>query len=144
MPESEGRLGIALNAVAVDDPDADMSQRRSHVRLLTLSPHGYIVQDEAYIDGIEARGAQFSRGANGERVIVGTIVSDARTLSPSAQLRAAIEGPQAEENPENEEKPPATEQAGWVFVAMPLDPYDDPCLPKTRAQETRSRARLND
>jgi hypothetical protein len=125
--EDQYRLTLALNAEGIDESDAE--PRRDHVRLFTMTSNGVLIGDEAYIDGIEAEGAQLLRGKDGERIIVGTIQSDIRPLNPSEQLAEALKIDSAD--PENQPaapKPDEIEQEGWVFVATALEPYDDPCL----------------
>lgn len=129
LTEPDGRFTVALNAEGVDEKDEP--QRRDHVRLFTVSPRGVLIEDEAYIDGIEAEGAAFFRGAEGIRVVIGTIQSDARVPTPTEQLAEALK--RDDSDPKNAAPPPKAEeilQQGWVFLASGLDIYDDPCLIK--------------
>lgn len=129
--EEDGRIVLGVNAAAVPGETAGAA-RRDHVRLFTLSTLGVLIGDEAYIDGLGATGVGLLRGKNGERIVVGTIRSDARPTTPSQQLAEALK--KDETAPENQPPPPKPEEIeeeGWVFVATALDEYDDPCA-KTR------------
>lgn len=143
--EEDGRITLAVNAEALE-VEAVRTDHRSHIRLFTLASNGVVIADEPYVNGLSAQGAQLQRGAAGERIVIGTIRSDARPPTPSEQLAARLKGNEAvpettpENAPENTESPPVAaeiEQAGWVFVATALEPYDDPCLVKPASSKAR-------
>lgn len=146
--EPDGRLEMMMNAVAVPgahDP--------SHIRLLTLSPRGAIIQDEAYLLGREAAAFDFENGWNGERIVTGTIMQDVAPPAPDkgsfvandmyealggdlptdkkaeAAKEHAGQTSTAAKDAENDDKglPLKPVMRGWVFVATALDPYEDPC-----------------
>lgn len=121
MVIEDGRIILAMNAKA--EPG---SKERDHVRMITLASHGVIVDDESYIEGIEAEAKDFVRGWNGERVVTTTILSDS---VPLMQI-------DPEESGNAETQPPVEEplQKGWIFVATALDPYDDPCKKKRKGR----------
>ena len=63
----------------------------NHVRLLTLSPRGAMIQDESYYEGLQARATGFTEGWNGERVITAIIEDDATAvnIAPTTLARMA-------------------------------------------------------
>jgi len=125
MRNEDGRIIVAMNARA-----AEGSGRRDHIRMLTLSSRGVIVEDESYIEGVQAKAYDFIRGWNGERVVTATIESDSSPLAEDMVGDNFII-PQASSDDDDDDATAsqAREQLtkGWVFVATALDPYDDPC-----------------
>ena len=129
MRNEDGRIIVAMNAKAMDG-----GGHRSHVRMLILSPRGVIVEDESYIEGVQAKGNDFVRGWNGERVVTATIESDSTPVAEDmvgddfivAQAVGAADGQKKQEQVSK----------GWVFVATALDPYNDPCeIKRSSAQQ---------
>lgn len=85
---------------------------RTHVRLMTFSPRGYLMNVEEFT---EAQGAQtytLREGFQGERIMGGY-----------TQIKYA-EGATSNGIPINT-------YDGWLVAAPALDPYEDPCLPKS-------------
>lgn len=120
MRNEDGRLIVALGAKA-----AEGTGHRDHVRMLILSPRGEIVEDESYIEGIQAHASDFVRGWNGERIVTATIESDSKPLEDDMIdddfiVAKAVDAGDAAEKKEVVSK-------GWVFVGTALDPYADPC-----------------
>lgn len=120
----DGRISVLLNARA--GPDADATAMRSHIRLLTLSPRGWIMQDEAYVNGLQARATDLISGLNGERIVTAIIESDARPTPPDVMNAHLGEGDTGAEETTGK---PAYE--GWVFVGTALDPWQDHCRART-------------
>lgn len=127
LSQGDGRFTVGANARAraIENPRND---HRSHIRLFTVAANGVLIDDEAYIDGLSAAGVQILRGGENERVVIANMQSDARPQPPTAQLATALEqsATPAEERT-NPPLPAEIEQEGWVFVATPLETYDDPC-----------------
>ena len=126
MHHPDGRIGLFMNAKALESGNGT-----SHVRLLTLSPRGAIVQDEAYYEGLRARATDFTEGWNGERVLTAIIDDDAtltgNEIEPIVVVGLAADDGSDGKGEEDEKKPEDPVLKGWVFVATALDPYEDPC-----------------
>lgn len=131
----DGRMGIGLNA--------EYTGKRGgydHIRLVTLSALGEVMQDEAYMQGAGAQAAQITKGMKGERIVAAKtrinpnmkethgqhefafrVVAGADTYTLEddviiAEHKGAVAG-----------DPANFVDTGWLFVATPLDPYKDPC-----------------
>lgn len=124
----DGRVIVAMNTEA-----AGTALEASHIRLLTLSPRGALIQDESYLSGIEATAHDFDMGWNGERIVTATI---RKVPAPPAEDNIIGSGLFNLQEPEEFEV--KTDEAGnvieedpitkgWVFVGTALDPYVDPC-----------------
>lgn len=152
LPLADGRVVVLANAAAAADGYSD------HIRLLTLSPRGRIMEDESYMEGIAAQARHIVRGRGGERIVsavIQTSASDraraqevelitdalirrereaaetaAQPLPGAEDLRAMI----ADDIPAD--IPDEIRSEGWVFIATPPDPYADPCIPP-QAQPAR-------
>lgn len=122
MRNEDGRVVVAMNAKA--EPGTG---HRSHVRMLILSPRGVIVEDESYIEGVEAKATDFVRGWNGERVVTATIESDAKPLEEEMVGDDFIVAEAVGGGPDEPQQKRDLVSKGWVFVATALDPYADPC-----------------
>lgn len=132
MPHPDGRLTVALNAKTADDVEKDIDDR-DHIRLFTVSAQGVLLNDEAYIEGIEADGQKLVPGHNGERVVIASVLTDTRPVTPAAQLADAMKSADPTIAAEIKRPPPTADDIdheGWVFVATPLEKYDDPCAVK--------------
>ncbi len=136
--EKDGRINMVMNAFALEDSD-----QRDHIRLLTFSPRGVMLQDESYITGRQATATDFFSGGNGERIVTAIIEDDAQPppietilneeegdASGSAAESEEQDEPEEETEAAPEEEPPVHE--GWLFVGVPLDLYEDPCHKKKR------------
>lgn len=103
----DGRASILLSAGAMD------SNRRSHARVMTLSPQGRIQHLEDFTDGQNAAAYRLVPGIGGERVLVG-----------HAQTSF---GDKQEEN--DASAAPVYTYDAWLLAAVPLDSFEDPCAP---------------
>ncbi|MCB9989616.1 MAG: hypothetical protein H6868_09860 [Rhodospirillales bacterium] len=124
MVTPEGRFNLLLNA-STEENDPEL---RDHIRMVSLSPRGVLLEDEAYIEGRQAKAMDFVPGPNGERVVTATIESDAKPPPIEEILEEDKTGQPAEQTDEAEVKPPPPVQEGWVFIGTALDPYNDPCV----------------
>jgi hypothetical protein len=129
--EDDGRIMMMINAEMMENLlGAD------HIRLLTLSPRGALIRDEAYLSGEEAKANDYVEGWQGERIVTSTIrkipVPQAKQdIIGSGLFRLRDRGEdkvvKAEGEDAAEEKLPDPQTRGWVFVATALDAYEDPC-----------------
>ena len=104
MAYDDGR-SVALMA-ALPKTIAD----RTHVRLMTFSPRGYLMNVEEFSEGQGAQAFTLGEGFQGERIMAGF-----------AQIKYA------EATAINEI--PIDTYNGWIVAVPALDPYEDPCLP---------------
>ena len=139
------RLSVLANARAQDPENAV----KSHIRLLTLSPRGILLDDQAYMEGHEAEARQLIPGWTGERIVTASIEirkmpgdEDGQKLEliTDALARRQKEQEMAGEAEKTAETPPAVEaetkavpeketrHEGWVFVATRPAAYTDPCI----------------
>lgn len=101
---SDGRASVLLDA------QARTTKQQTHARLLTFSPRGYLMNVENYTYLSGGRGLSLHAGRDRERIVSGY----------------------ARMHPPAEDKPGATDESafnGWIYAAVSLDPYKDPCLP---------------
>lgn len=112
----DGRLTLVMNA----QPKLAGAQA-PHMRMLTLSPRGAILHDEAHVDGAGAAVQDASVSAGGNRVLVITVDAGDNAASAAGDSKAAAAL--------TEKK--ALFQRGWVMVAPPLGRYNDPCVKRT-------------
>lgn len=133
----DGRITIMANA-DVKKGDEDGS---NHIRLLTLSPRGDLMNDESYMQGRRADSSQLIEGRNRERIVIATIEAKTAESGETTELitdsiaRKAKLGP---EKPDHDAVAMGDGSAsgvvdilrrqGWVFVATALPPYRDPCV----------------
>ena len=88
MVHEDGRATVMLNAIARDVLVRDdygihgETNKRDHIRLLTLSPRGELLRDEPYIEGQNAQASQLARGHHGERVVTAFVQGNAGSLLP--------------------------------------------------------------
>ncbi len=102
--EKDGRTTVLMNAA----PIKTMNAGRSHIRLLTLSPEGYTMRDDAYIEGAHSEAYRLIRRDNGMRYVAGM-----------AQTGYA--------DPENKKDKTYTTYDAWMMAVPPLEKYADPC-----------------
>ncbi|MCB9990834.1 MAG: hypothetical protein H6867_05580 [Rhodospirillales bacterium] len=120
--EADGRIILMMNAQAVDGQGG-----HDHIRILTLSPRGILINDESYYEGLLAKATDFVPGWNGERIFTATIADDAASYEEE-DVPITVIGLVPDEENEGEEKVPEDPvHKGWVMVATALDPYEDPC-----------------
>lgn len=127
--EPDGRMSVMANAT-VKSKDEDGS---NHIRLLSFSPRGDIMSDEAYMQGRRAEALQFIPGRSRERLVIATIdaITDNKTekKETAAQeiAKKQIFGP-AKPAKNNAAASDILRYQGWMFAATPLPPYKDPCV----------------
>lgn len=112
-----------------DDDETDEEQVRDHIRILTLSPYGVLINDEAYIAGLGARGFGIRHGPDDTRVVIGSTLSDVKPLNfemVDGQV-VLLDDPDALEAGDGDDAAPPIRK-GWVFLGMPLPSYRNPCL----------------
>ncbi len=122
--EEDGRIVLMMNAKPVEgkgDP--------AHVRMLTLSPRGGLIGDEAYYEGMMAQATDYVPGWNSERIMTAVIEEDMNAEKKEDGEVVVIGLAADEKKDEKAEAPPPAKvvHRGWVFVATALDPYVDPC-----------------
>lgn len=110
LTEGDGRIVAAASATAID------SGNRNHIRLVVFSPRGELMQDEAYIDGLGARGSSMTRGWGDQQIVTATVDSDEKPADPNANAFR-----------NSAETGTAIAQKGWVFVASGLPSWTDSC-----------------
>jgi len=137
----DGRSTIVANAKAAREGFSD------HIRLLTMTPRGQVMEDESYMEGVAAHATYFSLSDNAERLIAATIQTSNRAEKEARKVElitdAIIRREQEEKQGENidinaisaeemqdiEDSIPETFRTqGWVFAATPLGLFDDPCI----------------
>ncbi len=115
----DGRIAFVANATALED-----APESHHVKLITLSSRGQMIQDESYSEGLDSRAQAVFLTVNKEMAAVGAVHID-----PAAGEEGEAFGPPVPAAPSA--PPPAPElpvQQGWIFVAPGLDVYNDPCI----------------
>lgn len=123
--EPDGRKILIMNARIVEGQSG-----HNYVRMVTLSPRGAVIGDEAYYEGLQTRATDYVEGWNGERVMT-AVIQDETGGRPDEQQPITVIGPgetadqAAAAAPELEPDRPVYK--GWIFIATALDPYDDPC-----------------
>lgn len=120
-PQKDGRFVVSMNA-AVDKPRPDYND---HIRMVTLSARGAILNDESFLRGLKARVAQVAQSSGGDIALTATVLQPQKKpeeeYGPHKPLAA---GQQPAE-------PPPLEQ-GWIAVVPAPAAYDDPCGPVRR------------
>lgn len=118
----DGRIELMMNAKAIEGQGGE-----DHIRLLTLSPRGAMIGDEAYHQGLKATATDFADGMNGERIFTATIEEDQES-NPNKEDDIVVIGLASGEGKPKAEPPPKKPiYKGWVLVATALDAYQDPC-----------------
>lgn len=102
----DGRADVLVDAIQHSLFD------RAHVRLMTFSPRGYLMNVGEFSEGQGSHAFRLVKGPKGERVMAGW-----------AQMKYA-------EVTSVEEIPVSTYDA-WLVAAPSLDPYEDPCKPRS-------------
>ncbi|MDB5490393.1 MAG: hypothetical protein JWO78_242 [Micavibrio sp.] len=134
LAEDDGRVMIMANAT-VKRGDEDGS---NHIRLITLSPRGEVMGDEAYMQGKRAEAVQLIAGGSRERLVIATIdaVIDGTGKKETASQRIARQQMIGPVKPESGPAAPDTMRTqGWVFAATPLPAYNDPCVIRAERAE---------
>lgn len=102
----DGRVSVLLDGMKIRDRD------RGHVRLLTLSPRGNVIDTTNFTDGQNAQGYALTLGHDNERVVVGhsqiVMPDDVRIGEKMKPMEPYV-------------------YDGWIFAATPLDAYTDVC-----------------
>jgi hypothetical protein len=108
LNHKDGRLSLLINAKANEG-----SLSRDHIRLLTLTNLGEVMNDEPYVDGVDANARELFLGRVSERILISNVKARTKLEEEQEKNTTYIE-----------------EMKGWVVVATPLDPYEDPCSDK--------------
>jgi len=115
--QKDNRIVVTLNATA----DRDAKEDQDHVRIITLSPRGIMLDDEAYVMGLKAHAAEVTHNANGDIVLATTILKEQKISEEQfGPAKPLPDGKQPE-------MPPPL-QEGWVALIPAPDEYSDPCL----------------
>jgi len=118
---NDGRFAVTVNALAPKG-----SGGRDHVRLLTLSARGAVIDDEAYINGVSAMARNSIVSPEGARVVFSTTTTDSKPLKTEIIDNHLV----IVEEPDVDDGKPRAHQ-GWIFLGAPLpEKYNDPCLVK--------------
>lgn len=116
-PQGDGSVMVTLNATAQGKGDA----YQDHVRLVTLSPRGSMLGDQAFMSGLKTRAVQMEKNGAGSFVLVASTLQPQKTSEQEFGPAPALpEGQPPEE--------PAPLEAGWVAVIPPPEAYTDPCV----------------
>lgn len=119
---ADGRVVVAANAQAHDSYDSSI---HDHIRVLSLSPRGIMLDDQSYLNGLKAQASDVTSSASGETVVIATILKEQK----KSEQEYGPEKP-VPEGQQPEPEPPL--QEGWVMVVPGLDLYEDPCVRKPR------------
>lgn len=101
----DGRASVLINAGAME------SQRRSHVRLVTLSPQGGVHHLEDFTEGQNATASRLVSGMGAERILIGHAQTSFGEKQEGNEAAAA----------------PSYTFDAWLMAAEPLNLFDDPC-----------------
>lgn len=114
----DGRIVLMLNAKATPG-----SLQSNHIRLLTLSPRGVLMEDEPHMKGMESKAVQLLKGTKQERIIIA-----------NAEIPPKLQEEETEKSVDKTEakKPQKSVMKGWIVVATALDPYEDFCKANER------------
>lgn len=118
----DGRVVVVANARAADSYDPAL---QDHIRVLSLSPRGVMIDDQSYLNGLKAESHAVTRNASGETVVTSTILKQQKTSEE--EYGPAVPVPEGTQVP-----PEKSLQEGWVMVVPGLDSYEDPCMRKPR------------
>lgn len=138
------RSTILVNARAQDRE----GPVKNHIRLLTLSPRGILLDDQAYMEGHAAEARQLIPGWTGERIVTSAVeirkmpgdqkpelITDAlarREKEQALEDALAESGDTPPEPGENDAALLAADNEArhesWVFVATRPAVYNDPCI----------------
>lgn len=106
MAYDDGRAQVLVDAVQHKLVD------RAHIRLMTFSPRGYLMNVEEFSDGQGAHAFRLAKGPKGERAMSGWVQTKYADVASVEEI-------------------PVSTYDSWLVVAPPLDPYDDPCKPRS-------------
>ena len=115
--QKDNRIVVTINATA----DRKDKEAHDHVRIITLSPRGIMLDDEAYLMGLEAKAVEVTQNANSDIVLVTTILKEQK--KPEEEFGPPKPLPEGKQP----DVPPPL-QEGWVAVIPAPDLYTDPCL----------------
>lgn len=113
----DNRIVMTANAKA----DPKKKEDFDHIRMITLSPRGIMLDDEAYLIGLQAQVAEVARTERGDFMLAGTVLKEQKKGEEEfGPVKPLPDGKQPEEPPPLQE--------GWVAVIPAPDLYEDPCL----------------
>lgn len=116
---ADGRASLLLDVEKVNRPgdeEEGATAGGDMARVLTLSPRGEVLRDEAYMAGTGVRGAAMILGPDRHRLVAGYVKGSHKADDRSNELNFGTED-------------------GWVVMGSSLEPYRDPCLPRRRLDE---------
>lgn len=102
----DGRISV------LTDAEPRTLSERGHLRLMTFTPRGYLLNVEEFSEGQSGHAYHLIMGPGRERVMAGY------TQVKYAEAASVNDVPTSTFN-------------GWIVSAPSLDPYEDPCLPKS-------------
>ena len=116
--QADGRIAVTINATA---DTTKVSTNQDHIRLVTLSPRGIMIDDQSYLNGLKARATSILETKQGDTVVTATVLKEQKESEEEFGPKKAVpEGQQPEK--------PAPLQEGWVMVVPGPGEYNDPCL----------------
>jgi|GEM_PF-6214159 len=140
----DSRIILFNNAIYVPETEIDIGY--NHVRMLTLSPNGLLMQDEAYLEEEGVVGHDAMLGWSGERVIVGQALVDPNAVQFDEGAVRVMGLPEEETQTFGDRlnaligqdfgkprhnrtvtNPDDINNEGWILVGTALDPFEDPC-----------------
>lgn len=114
---ADGRASLLVDVEKIrSDKETGDVDSRDMARVLTLSPRGEILRDEAYLAGTGAHGNALVLGPGQHRLVAGYAVSSHKADDRSNEANFQTED-------------------GWVAMGSSLEPYRDPCLPSRKTEE---------
>lgn len=105
----DGRASVLVTGQGLD------GARPSHARLMTFSPKGSLLHLEDFTEGQNAVAHRLVSGAQGERILAGHAQTSFGERQESNKASSA----------------PVYTYDAWILAGVPLDSYDDPCLPRS-------------
>lgn len=108
VAEDDGRFSIMLNAAPTRGKRKGKLRPRGHVRLIVLSPRGFLMDVESYSDSRHAGGMTYIKSRKGKRIVAGDQQGSIPDGTDPTHLVGSVFN-------------------GWIFSATTLDPYEDPC-----------------
>lgn len=119
---ADGRVIFVANAKAEGTLEPT---KQDHIRIITLSPRGIMLDDQSYLSGLKATVTDSEISPRLEMIVTSTILKQPK-------ISEDVFGP-AQVLPEGQAPAPEMPlQEGWVMVTPSPDSYDDPCVRKPR------------
>ncbi len=115
---TDGRVITTLNATIDMKPGG---HDNDHIRILTLSPRGVIIDDQSYLNGLKAKATDIFENPAGDMMLTATVLKEQKKSEEEF-------GPEKPLPPDQQAPKPQPLQEGWVMVVPRHDVYDDPCV----------------